>query len=191
MDEKIIVPEIYDQILSESEKIHFSMPSDIYTGNLLRTLVSSKPAGHFLELGTGTGLALSWMSEALGKNADLISVDNNEQFIEVARHFFVDNPQIKILFEDGDTWIKNNQQQRFDLIFADSWPGKFRLLDETLNLLKTGGFYIVDDLLPQPNWPDDHQQSVDIFIAALEAHRDLVLTKLNWSTGVIIATKLK
>lgn len=35
------------------------MPSDLQTGSLLRTLVTSKPNGLFLELGTGTGLLYS------------------------------------------------------------------------------------------------------------------------------------
>jgi hypothetical protein len=58
-----------------------------------------------------------------------------------------------------------------------------------LQLLKPGGLYIIDDLLPQPNWPEGHAPRVPALVATLEARRDLVLTKLNWSTGLIVATR--
>jgi len=44
--------------------------------------------------------------------------------------------------------------------------------------------------LPQPNWPDGHDKKVTDFINVLEKRNDLSLTKLNWSTGIIIITKL-
>ena len=49
-----------------------------------------------------------------------------------------------------------DQGQRFDLIFADAWPGKFTHLDLALSILAPGAFYVVDDLLPQATWPADH-----------------------------------
>lgn len=76
----------------------------------------------------------------------------------------------------------------FDLIFADAWVGKFSHLDETLRLLKPGGLYVVDDLLEQDNWPDDHAPKVERLVADLEARGNLVLAKLDWCTGIIIAT---
>ena len=165
------------------------MPSDLYTGGLLRTLVHSKPAGNILELGTGTGLGLSWIVEAMDEKSSVISIDNNEQYIKIAKNFFTDDPRVKILYEDGDEWIGSYRHKKYGLIFADSWPGKFRLLDETLELLKTGGLYVIDDLLPQPNWMEGHQKKVENLIAELDARKDLSLIKMNWSTGILIATK--
>jgi hypothetical protein len=55
--------------------------------------------------------------------------------------------------------------------------------------VKKGGFYIIDDMLPQPNWPNGHAERVANFIGMLENRTDLTLTKLAWSTGLIIATK--
>jgi predicted O-methyltransferase YrrM len=86
--------------------------------------------------------------------------------------------------------LKNNQDQKFDLIFADAWPGKYSTLDETLSMIKTSGFYIIDDMLPQPNWPDAHDENVKKLVNYLEARPDLRFTKMNWSTGLIIATKI-
>jgi len=77
----------------------------------------------------------------------------------------------------------------FDLIFADTWPGKFDHLEDALALLKSGGFYVIDDMLPQPNWPDGHEPEVAALISALERRTDLVLCRLSWSSGIVVAAK--
>ena len=61
-------PEVYSELLAKTAELNFSMPSDVYIGTLLKTLISSKPDGHFLELGTGMGLSLSWMLEGLNED---------------------------------------------------------------------------------------------------------------------------
>jgi hypothetical protein len=68
-------------------------------------------------------------------------------------------------------------------------PGKYDLFDETIELLKTGGLYIIDDMLPQPNWPVGHKNKVEKFIKQIESRNDLSLTKIGWSTGIIIVSK--
>ncbi len=57
-------------------------------------------------------------------------------------------------------------------------------------MLKSGGFYIIDDMMPQINWPAGHAEKVNAFIDMLESRKDLVLTKMKWSTGIIIAVKI-
>jgi predicted O-methyltransferase YrrM len=191
IDTLIEVPENYQRIQAASREINFTMPSDLQTGSLLRTLVASKPKGDFLELGTGTGLSLSWIVEAMDENSTVLSIDNNPDFVAVAKTFFNDGDRVSILCEDGNDWLKKDRQKQYDLIFADSWPGKYQTLDETLALLKVGGLYIIDDMLAQPNWPDGHQEKVEQLISYLEKQENLRLTKMNWSTGIIIVSKLK
>lgn len=183
-------PANYVKIQEESAAINFSMPSDMQTGSLLRTLVSSKPNGRFLELGTGTGLSLAWIVEAMDKESSVISIDNTQSFVEIANSFFNGDDRVSILCCDGTEWIKNNQGKTFDLIFADAWPGKYESLEETLMMLKPGGIYLIDDMLPQPNWPEGHQENVDRLIQELEMRKDIRLTKMNWSTGLVIVTKI-
>jgi len=56
-------------------------------------------------------------------------------------------------------------------------------------MLAPGGLYIIDDMLPQPNWPDGHSEKADRLVDDLTQRTDLFLTKLAWSTGLIIAAK--
>jgi len=182
------VPVQYNTIVQETTALSFNMNSDLYTGSLLKTLVASKKAGRFLELGTGGGLATSWILEGMDSRAKLVTVENNTALLGIARQLITD-PRIDFVLADGYEWLRNYQGEQFDLIFADAMPWKYDLFDETIDLLKSSGFYIIDDMLLQPNWPEGHADRVDDFISSLEKRNDLILTKMNWSTGIIIAVK--
>ncbi|MDN3641398.1 class I SAM-dependent methyltransferase [Lutimonas halocynthiae] len=183
------LPLAYEDLLAKCKEIGFTMPSDLYIGSLLKTLICSKPKANILELGTGIGLTLSWMIDGMDLDSTIYSVDNDPQLIRIATDFFGEDKRVNLICEDGSAWIKNYSGDLFDLIFADAWPGKYSDLDLTLELLKPGGFYIIDDMLSQPNWPEGHQELVYELIGVLENRKDLQLTKMNWSTGIIIVVK--
>jgi predicted O-methyltransferase YrrM len=182
------IPVQYHRIKEDTERLLFQMNSDLYTGSLLKTLVASKKSGRILEMGTGGGLATSWILEGLDQQSRLLTIENNAVLWKIAGEQLAD-PRVEFILADGYVWLKEYQGEKFDLIFADAMPGKYDLFEETIALLKSGGFYIVDDMLPQANWPAGHSERVDAFIQILEWRKDLILTKLNWSTGIIIAVK--
>ena len=131
------------------------------------------------------------MVDGMDHNSKLISVDNDPKLCNIVKSYFDHNQRVNIVCSDGKKFIKNYRGKKFDLIFSDTWPGKYSMIYETLLLLNHGGMYIVDDMIIQANWPEDHQGKVDDLIQYLENRDDLTLTKMNWSTGVIIATKIK
>jgi predicted O-methyltransferase YrrM len=182
------IPAPYAAIEEATGRMAFNMNSDLYTGSLLKALVASKKGGRILELGTGGGLATSWIIEGMDKETRLVTVENNSALLTIAKQELADL-RIEFLLADGYEWLKNYTGEKFDLVFADAMPGKYDLFDETLQILKSGGFYIIDDMCPQPNWPEGHAERVKDFIVKLETRKDLVLTKINWSTGIIIAVK--
>ncbi|MCC6191172.1 MAG: class I SAM-dependent methyltransferase [Anaerolineales bacterium] len=169
----------------------FSMPSEPLAGSLLRTLAATKPGGYLLELGTGTGLATAWLLDGMDAAARLLSVDNDPAVQAIAQAHLGDHPRLRLVCQDGDDFLRAAaaQPQRYDLVFADTWPGKYRLLDEALALLAPGGLYLIDDMLPQANWPADHPPKVAALIATLEARRDLHVTKLGWASGLILVAR--
>lgn len=183
------IPKTYVDIDKATKESGFTMASDILTCSLLKTLATSKPSGKFLELGTGTGLSTAWILDGMDSNSTLISLDNDESFLNIAQKFLGQDERLNLILSDGEVWVKNNLEQSFDYIFADTWHGKYLLLDEVLEMLNKGGFYIVDDMLPQPNWPEGHQEKAISFAKNLESRSDLILTKQNWATGIIIAVK--
>lgn len=187
-DQDVKLPAGYEQIAAESKSLGFSMCSDLHTGSLLRTLVSSKPGGRFLEIGTGTGLSLAFIVDGMDKNAMVTSIDNAEEFQAVAKNYFGMDERVDFYTGDGNDWIIDHKDEKFDLIFADSWPGKYMLLEETLAMLKPGGFYVIDDMNEQPNWPEGHNIKALALTATLKANDAYNTTILNWSTGLIIVT---
>ena len=182
-------PKAYTEIDDATKVSGFTMASDTLTCSLLRTLAASKPSGKFLELGTGTGLSTSWILDGMDENSSLVSIDNEAQFLEIAERFLGNDNRLTLIETDGAQWVENNLQEKYDYIFADTWHGKYLLLDEVMNMLNKGGFYIIDDMLLQPNWPDGHQEKAIKLISDLEKREDLTLTKQVWATGIVIAVK--
>ena len=182
-------PKAYKAIDEATKASGFTMASDVLTCSLLRTLAASKPAGKFLELGTGTGLSTAWILDGMDDASALVSIDNDERFLEIAQTFLAGDNRLNLIHTDGGEWVEQNKNEKFDYIFADTWHGKYLLLDDVLAMLNKGGLYIIDDMLPQTNWPDGHQEKAVNLISYLETRADLFLTKQIWATGIIVAVK--
>jgi len=182
-------PAALGEIEEATRLIGFAMGSERSTGALLRALAASKPGGRLLELGTGTGIGTVWLLDGMDAQATLLTVDTNQEAVAVAQRHLGGDPRVTFVVEDGAAAIERLAESgtRFDLIFADTWPGKFTSLDETLGLLASGGLYVVDDLLPQASWPEGHQEKVEQFIAHMSGLAHLRITALDWSTGIMIA----
>jgi predicted O-methyltransferase YrrM len=183
------IPTEYQNIAAATSASKFTMGSDPKTCSLLRTLAASRRSGRLLELGTGTGLATAWILDGMDNASTLVSVDNDPACIDIARMSLGQDPRLELILSDGEEWILKNRYKKFDFIFADTWHGKYLLTDEALNMLTSGGMYIIDDMIPQPNWPEGHQAKVDNLLAYLDSRTDLVLTRQLWASGLVIAVK--
>jgi len=182
-------PTQYAYLQAKCEEIGFTMPSDHYIGPFLKTLMASKPGGSFLELATGISVAPSWMIDGLDADSSIVSVDNDQQLIDIAKECFSEDKRVELVCADGEQWIQENSDLAFDLIFADAWPGKYGQLDEILSMVKVGGMYVIDDMDEQPNWPEGHSDKASQLLAYLESRQDYSLVKMNWSTGVVVCTR--
>ena len=125
----------------------------------------------------------------MDKRSTLTSVDNDPEAQSIALKYLSHDPRIKIVCEDGGTWLQNNESQHYDFIFADAWPGKFSHLELSLNMLSIGGIYIIDDLLPQDNWPEGHAPRVQILMQEIESNLNLTSTCMAWASGLMLVTK--
>ena len=145
-------PQALEAIQARTAELQFDMASEPRTGALLQMLAASKPCGRLLELGTGTGLATAWLLSGMDAGSSLISVDTDEEVQAVAREALCQDTRLKLVTHDGAAFLWRQPKKSFDLVFADAVPGKYEALDEALAIVKTGGFYIIDDMMPQPNW---------------------------------------
>ena len=177
-------------IYEESRAAGFDLVSEPMTGCLLRTLVSSKPRGSFLELGTGTGAATAWILDGMDQLSSLATVENDQRLLSIARRHLGADPRVSFVPADGNVFLREAPGAAFDLIFADTWPGKYENFELALGLLKEGGLYVVDDMDPQPTWPAGHEARVAALLQHLIARPDLCVTKLSWASGIVIAARV-
>lgn len=173
----------------ETKECGFNMPSDPMVGSLLKTLAASKIDGKLLEMGTGTGLGSAYMLAGMSSKASLTTFDKDSKLLAIAQKHLGHDPRIDIQCCDGEDWVKPNESNSYDIIFADTWHGKYLLLEETLTMLKVGGLYLIDDLLPQANWPNGHIEKANILKNNLLHRNDLHSIYLACGTGMILAVK--
>lgn len=165
------------------------MASTPLVGALLRTLAVSKPCGRFLELGTGTGISAAWILDGMDSNSVLTSVDIDDVIQDVARHNLVNDPRITFVLSDGLEFLRSQKSGSFDFVFADAMPGKYEGLEEALRVVKPGGFYVIDDMLPQESWPEGHAAKVPVLMEQLSDHPNFEVLPLVWASGVVVAVR--
>ncbi len=186
----IIVPPQLPLIIEKTRALGFNMACEDSVGALLRALATSKKGGRFLELGTGTGVGTTWLLDGMDETSRLTTVDISEEYQQVVREVFARDARLEIVTRDAAKFLRTQPLGSFDLVFADAMPGKFVYWDDALALVRSGGFYVVDDLLPQENWPADHPPKVRELIGKLSSLAEFRSVSLSWSSGVMILTRI-
>jgi predicted O-methyltransferase YrrM len=171
------------------KKIGFGFASEEKTGALLAAVAASKPGGRFLEIGTGVGHGTAWILEGCDRLSCIETVDSDPDSVAVARRHLGMDPRVTFHVADGAQFISSMRGKFYDLIFADAWPGKFSHLDETLSLLRVGGVYVADDLLPRRNWPEGQGARVPELLDALESRQGFFTVRLAWASGIVLAVR--
>jgi predicted O-methyltransferase YrrM len=182
-------PPTLARILKRTTELGFEMASEDRTGALLRTLAASKPGGRFLELGTGTGVATAWVLDGMDSTAELFSIDINPDLQAAAGEALGHDGRLTLVSEDAVAFLQRLPPASFDFVFADALRGKYDGLDEALRVVRPGGFYVIDDMLPQLNWPEGHGPRVLALLETLSTRRDFEITPMAWASGVVVAVR--
>jgi predicted O-methyltransferase YrrM len=121
----------------------------------------------------------------------LISVENNEDYQAIARDCLSDDPRVTFVRDAGLRFLEQQKDDAYDFIYADTWPGKYVGFDHSLRILRPAGMIVMDDMLPQPNWPADHPPKVEALLNTIDAllPEHFQVVKLCWFTGHILITK--
>ena len=185
------IPAALPAIEADTMVSGFDMPSERRTGALLQLLAASKPNGRFLEIGTGTGLATAWLLSGMDARSTLISVDADQKVSDIASRHLGEDRRLTLVVDDASIWLQNVAEEAFDLIFADAMPGKYEHFDLAWKALSVSGFYVIDDMLPQDNWPDGHEANVERLLSQIESRKDCRLVKLDWSSGIVLVVRTR
>jgi len=181
-------PQAIADILVDSGGLGFNMASEPKVGALLAALAASKPGGRLLELGTGTGHGTAWLLAGMDATSTLDTVDTDANVAAIAQRHLGSDRRVHFHILDGAEFLRQSSDS-YDLIYADAWPGKFSHLDEALSLLRPGGMYVIDDLLPQPNWPEGHAPKVPELIDNLEQRSGFSTVRLAWASGLMLVVR--
>ena len=182
-------PEITSRLAARAAEAGFVQSSEEVVGRLLRLLVALKPGGRYVELGTGMGTGLVWLLSALGADGEIVTVEFEADLQAVARAELGADDRVTWVLGDGSAWLRaavKDQEGTFDGVFADTWPGKYHDRDLAMRLVKPGGWYLVDDLYPQPGWPDGHQVSVAQLVADLTSLESWITEFFDIGSGVMV-----
>jgi predicted O-methyltransferase YrrM len=68
-------------------------------------------------------------------------------------------------------------------------PGKYESTDKALALVAPGGFYVIDDMIPQPKWPEGHDSKSKSLLDTLASHPGFHMASMAWSTGIVILVR--
>jgi len=185
----ITAPAELSAINESTTAIQFGMASELLVGTLLRVLAASKPGGRLLELGTGTGIATAWLLSGMDDRSTLESVDNDASVQQVAARALGKDARLKLVTSGAIEYLCEQSPNSFDLVFADAMPGKYEGLSEALAVIKPGGFYVIDNMLPQPNWPEGHFARIPVLMDQLAQQERFSVLPLVWASGVVVAVK--
>ena len=180
-----------EAIVKESDRIGFTMSSEPRTGSLLRALAASKPGGRVLELGTGTGVGTAWLLAGMDAAARLESVESDSSALEIARRHLGRDPRVTFHSIDGAAFLAAIAAGSITTSSSPT-PGRAssRISIWPWDSSAPGGIFLVDDLLPQPNWPDGHGAKVDALIEDLERPRGVSdHVTLAWASGLMMLVR--
>ncbi|MGD0019312.1 MAG: class I SAM-dependent methyltransferase [Candidatus Limnocylindrales bacterium] len=184
------VPERVREAGERAAAIGFEHSSEPGIGRVLMTLAAAvRPGGRILEIGTGMGVGTAWLVEGLATRTDveLVTIEFDPQRARLAAEApwppFV-RPVV------GDALVELGGLGTFSLVFADAEGGKLYGLDLTMAAVETHGLLILDDRRFQGRNPAIEEGVVRARRQLLADHR-FVCAEMNWSSGVLLATRVE
>ena len=157
-----------------------------------------------LEVGTAVGFSSILMAEYAPKDCKIITIENYEKRIPIARANFVragKEKQITLLEGDAADVLKTLDEP-FDLIFMDAAKGQYiHFMPDILRLLKTGGTLVSDNVLQDGDIIESHYavtrrnrtiyKRMREYLYELTHREDLVTAVLPVGDGITVSTKVE
>jgi predicted O-methyltransferase YrrM len=187
------VPELVHRAESLAIAMRFELSSIPEIGRLLALLVSQRPRGRFAEIGSGCGVGSAWVVDAMGPEAEFVTIEADEERAGAVSRLFADQRQVRVLHGDWHDLLP--PEGPFDLLFFDggNWKrGDVEAESEAaLELVAPGGLVVIGDLTPDSLWPEEWRGRPDpvreFWLADPRLRAVEVMTTPE--TAAIVATK--
>ncbi|GIH08212.1 hypothetical protein Rhe02_62790 [Rhizocola hellebori] len=190
-DFPIEIPPIAAKAQAIADRGQWKLSSEPRTGALLRTLAASKPGGRILEVGCGLGVGSGWILAGMDEDARLIGLEVHAKIANICRDLLAVDSRAEVITTDATKWLEEYTGPPFDMIFVDTTDAKFNRRDVLLAHMAPGALLIGDDLLPNDTWTEQHPERVDRFRNEIVTEPDLVVTLMDWASGLMVGTYRK
>ncbi len=156
-----------------------------------------------LEVGTANGYSSICFANAIGENADIITIESDELRVSKAREnirlFNLDN-HIHVIHDDAQCALRRMLgEDMFDIIFLDGPKTHYiDMLDDCKRLLKQGGLLIADNVLyfgmisGYKDTPKKKRTSVHHlreFLDLIFEDKEMLSSVINFEDGLLISIK--
>ncbi|RSV52433.1 hypothetical protein CA233_01790 [Sphingomonas sp. ABOLD] len=184
------VPRLVAGAKRRAVDLRFTSSCQDDVGRLLSVLAAGVgDGGRILEIGTGAGVGLAWIVTGLhGRCAvDVVSIEGDRRLAASVAE--LDWPA-NVRFEIADACEWMTKLHDFDLVFVDAAPVKYGDIEPLLATLRPGGILVVDDLCTPPGSDSVDVEERNRLRIELMYHPALQAVDLDWSTRVVMATKI-
>lgn len=172
------------------------------TQSLLKLLLAMKRPGSILEVGTAVGFSSIFMSEYNPVPCRIVTIENYEKRIPVARANFAraGKEDVIRLLAGNARKVLAELSEPFDFIFMDAAKGQYlHFLPEVLRLLAEGGTLVSDNVLQEGDILESRfavtrrnrtiHKRMREYLYQLTHHPELTTAVLPIGDGVTVSSK--
>lgn len=170
--------------------------------SLLKFLLAAVKPVRILEVGTAVGFSALLMCEYNPVSCEIITIENYEKRIPVARENFRKAGREKqiILLEGDAAEVLKTLDEPFDFIFMDAAKGQYlHFLPDVLRLLNSGGVLVSDNVLQEGDIIESRYaverrnrtiyKRMREYLYELKHNNELVTSLIPLGDGVALSTK--
>ena len=171
--------------------------------SFLKLLLAMQKPKRILEVGTAVGFSAILMAEYNPFPCEIITIENYEKRIPIARENFVRaGKENQITLIEGDaTEVLKTIEEPFDMIFMDAAKGQYiNFMPDVLRLLKKDGVLVSDNVLQDGDIIESHfvvtrrnrtiHKRMREYLYELTHREDLVTAVLPIGDGITVSTKI-
>jgi caffeoyl-CoA O-methyltransferase len=197
-------PEVLKRLREESEdRRPGNMQVGPEQGQFLHLLARILGARKTLEVGVLMGYSSTWVALALPPGGKVVACDCNAEYVARARRTWreagvEDKIELRLgpALETLDALLGEGQAGTFDLAFIDADKANYaNYYERSLELVRTGGLIVADNVLWHGRPLDRNDQTVDTkamraFNRKLHADERVALSLATMGDGLALACKL-
>lgn len=172
--------------------------------SFLKLLLAMQKPKRILEVGTAVGFSAILMAEYNPYPCEIVTIENYEKRIPIARENFVRAGKEKqiTLIEGDATEVLKTLDEPFDMIFMDAAKGQYiNFMPDILRLLKKDGVLVSDNVLQDGDIIESHfvvtrrnrtiHKRMREYLYELTHREDLVTAVLPIGDGITVSTRIK